>query len=119
MAAFWAALGLMYGGAVIVVVGTDSNQLTLPSYTAISGNSYSLAHPIGWLREVLTGFAPFVLLLQFVQLLVAFGEDERAHQDPFGDDGAVDSGRGGDGDVGLGEEGVGDEVVDAGGEEVD
>lgn len=29
------------------------------------------------------GCAPFVLLLQFVHLFVAFGEDEGAHQDPF------------------------------------
>jgi hypothetical protein len=59
-----------------------------------------------------------MLLLQFVHLVVAFGEDERVHQDPFGDGGAVDAGGGGDGDVGLGEERVGHEVVDAGGEEV-
>jgi hypothetical protein len=91
----------------------------LSSYAAVSGNADSLAYPIGWLGEVLTRFSPFVLLLQFVHLVVAFGENERAHQGPFGDGGAVNAGGGGDGNVGFGEQRVGDEMVDAGGEEVD
>ncbi len=58
--------------------------------TAISSNSHVLPHPILWLGEILIRFAPFVLFLQFVHLFVSFGEDQRAHQDPFGDCGAVD-----------------------------
>lgn len=92
--------------------------LTLSSYAPISGNAHFLSHPIDWLGEVLVGLAPFMLLLQVVHRLVAFGEDERAHQDPLRDCGAVDPGGGGDGDVRLGEQGMRNQMIHAGAEEV-
>jgi hypothetical protein len=63
--------------------GGGKLPLTLSSYTAVSNNPYPLPHPVIQVREILVGFAPFMLLLELVHPFVVFGDDERAHEDPF------------------------------------
>ena len=68
---------------------------------------------------VLRPLAPFVPQLPGVELGVGVGVGEGGQDDPLGDLGAVDAGRGGQRDGGLGVDGGVGDVVRAGGEEVD
>jgi len=94
-------------------------MLTLTPYTAVAGDTDSLADPVSAGGEMVIVRTPDVLFLQLVGDVIVFGASQCRHQDPFCDRRPVDAARCGDVDFGVGQHGVVGEMVDARGEEVD